>query len=193
MTDSELIDGPRTFTGPVRFLNRVLFRVERYMILGPAQLIRVVGGSPPDQGTKGTFGTLLFASTGTEEIYFNIHVPKDWAERSDIKFAVYWAPTSGAAGGVAWEFDWEARTPESDEALGAGSTHVEIHDATQELDNELLETGYGTIAGTSLVADDTIGINLYRDHDDAIDNYGADAALIHVEIEYVANKLGKAF
>lgn len=194
-------DGAKTFTGPVRFLNKLFFYddvtlidagvVEQYMILGPAQLVRVAGGSPPDQGVEGTFATLLFASNGTEEVYFNIHMPMDWKVGSDIKLAAYWAPTSGAAGGVAWEFDWEARASESNEALGAGSTHVDIHDATQELDNELLETSYGTIAGSSLAVDDTIGINFYRDHDDDDDTYGADAALIHIEVEYYADKLGK--
>ena len=43
----------------------------------------------------------------------------------------------------------------------------------------------------SLALDDTIGIHFYRDHDDANDDYGADAALIHIEIEYKVDKLGE--
>ena len=162
------------------------------MTLGPAQLTRYVGGSPPDPGVEGAvWATLLFASTGTERVYFVVHVPKDWAEGTDIKVALYWTPTSGAAGGVAWEMNWEAIAAESNETLGTGNTLVNMHDTTQELDNELLETPYGTIPGSALEQNDTIGIRIRRDHDDDDDTYGADAALIHVEIEYIADKLGE--
>ena len=67
-----------------------------------------------------------------------------------------------------------------------------MHDTTYAGANNLQETAYGVIAGASVVADDTIGLKLYRDHDDAEDDYAADAALIHIEIEYVADKLGQA-
>ena len=109
-----------------------------------------------------------------------------------MELAAYWTPTDGTSGTVAWEFDWEAVAAESNEVIGAGSAHADIHDATQNLDNELLETSYGMISGTAVEIDDTIGIKFYRDHDDAVDDYGADAVLIHVEIEYIANKLGEA-
>ena len=175
-------DGELTLAGTAR--------VEKYMVIGAAAIQK--GGTAPDTGTEGTFPTLLFASNLTEQGYFVIHIPGDWAVGTDLEVAVYWAPTSGAAGGVAWEFDWEAVAADANETLGAGSTHVDLHDATQSLDNELLETSYGDISGASLAVDDTIGILFYRDHDDATDNYGADAALIHIEVEYIADKLGSA-
>jgi hypothetical protein len=169
------------------FLPRV-YLVEKYMIVPSGSFTR--GAAAPDVGYEGTFSTLLFANTGTETAYYNLHVPGDRADGTDLKLSIYWAPTDGNAGGVAWEFDWEAVATEANETLGAGSTHVDIHDVTQSLDNELLETAYGTIAGASISADDTIGIHLYRDHDDGDDTYGADAALIHMEVEYYSDTLG---
>lgn len=165
-------------------------RVEKYMTISAASLQK--GGTAPDTGTEGTFPTLLFAPNLTEEAYFVVHIPADWCAGTDLEIAAYWAPTDGNAGGVAWEFDWEAVAAEANETLGAGFTHVDIHDATQNLDNELLETPYGDIDGAALAADDTIGIHFYRDHDDIIDTYGADAALIHIEVEYIADRLGAA-
>lgn len=164
--------------------------IEKYMVFAGPQLVRIVGGAPPDIGTEGTFGTLLFASNGTEEVFFNIHVPPDRAAGTNMKLAAYWTPTDGSTGGVAWEFDWEAVAGEANEALGAGSSHSDIHDVTQELDNELLETSYGIMSGSVIDNDDTIGINFYRDHDDLTDTYAADAALIHIEVEYYADRLG---
>jgi hypothetical protein len=183
--DEITVFGDQYIEGVLTFGN-----IEKYMVFAGPQLVRVVGGSPPDIGTEGTFGTLLFASNGTEEVFFNVHIPPDRAAGTDVKLAAYWAPTDGSTGGVAWEFDWEAVASESDEALGAGSAHIDIHDVTQELDNELLETAYGTIAGALIANDDTIGINFYRDHDDGDDTYAADAALIHIEVEYDADRLG---
>ena len=174
-------DGTLTLAGTAR--------VTKYMSI-PAGAFRR-GVSAPTQGTEGTFATLLFASNATNEIFYNFHVPHDWASGTNVELAVYWAPTDSDIGGVAWEFDWEAVATEANETLGAGSTHVDLHDVTQDLDNELLETSYGAIAGASLAVDDTIGIKLYRDHDDSTDTYGANAALIHVEIEYTADKLGE--
>ena len=188
-----IVDVSSSGDGKITFANlstAVISEVEKYMVFAGPQLVRVVGGAPPDIGTEGTFGTLLFASNGTEDVYFNVHVPSDWSTGTDLEVAAYWAPTDGSTGGVAWEFDWEARASEANEALGAGSAHVDIHDVTQELDNELLETSYGTISGAALAVDDTIGINFYRDHDDGDDTYAQDAALIHIEIEYLADKLG---
>lgn len=175
-------DGELTLAGTAR--------VDKYMTI-PAGSFRL-GASAPDAGTQGTFATLLFANNVTEEAYYNLHIPPDWVAGTDLDLAVYWAPTDANAGTVAWEFDWEAVASESNETLGAGSTHVDMHDDTQSLAWELLETAYGTIAGASLAVDDTIGIKLYRDHDDANDDYGTDAALIHLEIEYLSDKLGEA-
>ena len=164
-------------------------RVTKYLTI-PAGAFRL-GASAPTQSFEGTFATLLFASNVTNEAYYNVHIPHDWASGTNVELAAYWAPTDSDVGGVAWEFDWEAVATEANEVIGAGSTHVDLHDTTQGLDNELLETAYGAIAGASLAVDDTIGIKLYRDHDDSTDTYGANAALIHVEIEYTADKLGE--
>jgi len=163
--------------------------VKKYMNI-PAGSFRL-GASAPDAGTEGTFATLLFSNAVTEEAYYNLHVPVDWEVGTDFELSVYWSPTSGATGTVAWEFDWESLASNSNETLGTNTFHADIHDYAEGLDNELLETTYGIISGTCVSLDDTIGVRLYRDHDDATDDYGADAALIHLEIEYTSDKIGE--
>jgi len=175
-------------TGQVDMLGTA--RVKKYLTLGVPQLAK--GAAAPDSGSIGTFPVLLFSPILTEEVRFIVHMPADWDITTDIELAVYWSPTDATdAKGVAWEFDWEAVAAEANEVMGAGSTPVAIHDLTQGVANELLETSYGTIAAGSLAVDDTIGIHLYRDHDDADDDYASDAALVHIEIEYTVNKLGE--
>jgi len=168
-------------------------RVEKYMTVSAASLRR--GTAPPGEDLIGTHAVLDFASNLTESAYFEVHIPPDWDVGTDLEIAIYWCPTTDDVGKhVAWEFDWEAvaiAAAAAGEILGAGSTNVEIHDDTYAGAHNLQETSYGHIAGASLAADDTIGIQLYRDHDDT-DDYGADAALVHIEIEYKADKLGEA-
>jgi len=164
--------------------------VEKYLTVPAGSFRR--GVSAPAQSTESTFATLLFANNVTHEVYYNLHVPADWQAGTDFKLAIYWTPTTNGAGTVCWEFDWEP--VHYGEAIGdIGLTHVDIHDSLSSYsDNVIHETPYGTISGAAIAVDDTIGIKLYRDHDDASDNYAANAAFIHMEIEYYANKFGEA-
>jgi len=184
VTGTSSIQWPNLYD--VRLWHNAGTRVEKYMNVRAGEFRR--GASAPDQATEGTFATLLFADNATQEVYHNLHIPADWAAGTDLNLAIYWAPTSAGTGTVAWEFDWEAVTHDVNETLGAGSTHADIHDQAEALDNELLETSYGEISGASLAIDDTVGIRLYRDHDDAADDYTGDAALIHLEIEYMSDR-----
>lgn len=170
----------------VRLWHNAGTRIEKHVDI-PAGTFRL-GASAPTQGTEGTFATLLFADNVTNEAYFNFHVSEDWAIGTDLEFAIYWAPTSAGTGTVAWEFDWETRTANTNEALGAGSTHVDIHDQAEALDNELLQTIDGGVSGAGLVKGDAIGLKIYRDHDDAADDYSGNAAMIHLGIHYTADR-----
>ena len=163
--------------------------VKKYLNIAPGSFR--LGSSAPDAGTESTFATLLFSNAITEEAHYNLHIPPDWQEGTDIEVAVYWSPTSTATGTVAWEMDYEMLASNSGEAIGTNTFHADMHDYAEGTDNELLETGYGLITGSCVALDDTIGIKLYRDHDDAADDYGADAALIHLEVEYTSDKLGE--
>lgn len=174
-------DGELTLAGTAR--------VKKYVIISAGGFH--LGANLPLKRAEGTFGTLQFDNATTDVAYTNWHIPDDWAAGTDVEIAFYWAPTDGNAGNVAWEFDWEAVAPEANETLGAGSTNVQINDATQSLDNELLTTSYGTIAGASIAADDTIGIKISRDHDDG-DTYGTNASFVHMKIKYIADKLGES-
>ena len=166
-----------------------LKNVEKYAALSAATFN--LGATAPTIVIEGTFPVLQFSNARTESAYVSWHIPIDWKKGTDIKIAYYWTPTDGNAGHVAWEVDWESVASEMNEPLGAGSTNVEIHDDTQSSDNELLETSYGIILGSAITEDDTIGFCISRDHDDT-DTYGAKAALVHMEIEYISDRRGES-
>lgn len=178
-------NGTLTLTGTAR--------VKKHIIIPAGSFGK--GVAAPTEGNIGTFATILFPSNLTKDINYNFHLPTDYAAGTDIEVKLYWCPTTNSAGDtVSWEIDWEARSPgdgAAGEILGAGSTNIELHDVTYAGANNLQETPEGTIAGAGLDAEDVVGLNVLRDHDDA-DDYGSDAALIFLEIEYIADSLGES-
>lgn len=166
--------------------------VEKYLVIGVGELRK--GGGVPDEGVIGTFPVLLFDDAATEGTHYTLHLPVDWVDGTDLNLAIYWCPTTDDSGKqVSWEIDWEARAHAvgaAGEILGAGSANIPIHDDTYAGANNAQETGYATISGGSLAADDSIGLFIYRDHDDG-DNYGQDVALIHIEVKYISDRWGE--
>ncbi len=166
--------------------------VEKYIVISVGELRK--GGGVPDEDVIGTFPVLLFDDASTEGTYYSLHIPADWADGTDLNLAIYWCPTTDDSGKhIAWEIDWEARAHgdgAAGEIIGAGSTNVPIHDDTYTGANNMQETSYATIAGGGIAVDETIGLFIYRDHDDG-DNYGQDVALIHAEVKYISDRWGE--
>jgi len=181
-------------SGGVGLLLTGTARVYKHLDITPSQFTQIAGGNPPAIGNQGVFGILLFDSGGTEEVFFNFHIPHDYEAGTDVKVQLFWAPTTNDSGKhVQWEVDWEGRKPAASaagELLGAGSTNIELHDDTYAGAFNVQTTPEGTIAGASLDASDVIGMKVSRVIE-AGDNYdGADAALLHLAISYTSNKLG---
>lgn len=168
-------------------------RVTRHVSVDAAGFTKVAGGSPPLDAGQGTFGVLLFDAAGTEEAFYNFHMPHDWDPGTNITVFLFWSPTEDTdAKHVQWELDWETRQAENDEVIGAGSTNIELHDVTQGTAWEVLKTPEGTISGAALAVDEVVGMKVSR-LIEAGDTYdGQDAALIHLEIEYIKDQLGEA-
>ncbi len=167
-------------------------RVKKTKVVSPSTV--ALGPNAPGQAEVGNFEVLQFSGTGViaEEIFFEGHVPGDWASGTDITIHIEWAPTDGNAGNVVWQMDWVALQAENNEVLTAGTTSTSITDATQTLQDELLETGDMTISGGILALDNVVGIRIYRDPAHISDTYAGDASLVLIHFEYIADKLGKA-
>ncbi len=176
-------DGELTLTGTARVIKEIQIKAEALKL----------GGTAPGAAIVGVFSVLQFAGVGgAETVYTSFHMPTDWASGTDINVHIHWAPTNGNAGTVVWQMTWNALASENDEVISGAGTTTSVSDATQELQDELLESGDMTIAAAGLAAEDTIGISIFRDPAHGSDNYGSDASFVIMEISYTANKLGEA-
>jgi len=146
----------------------------------------------PAQSEIGVTPVLLFDAASDEWVYYEWEVPENYYAGSDFKIRFYWAPTDANAGDVVWGIEYTIITPENDEVLTAATTTQTVTDSTQSLANELLRTDFITISGTGVQPGDIISMRVYRDADNAADDYGADAALIHLGLYFKVDRNGVA-
>jgi len=165
-------------------------RVTKSINISPA--LMTVGATPATAAIVGIFDVLQFTSVTHDDAHFTWRIPEDWDSSTDFSVYIYWAPTDGNAGNVKWQLDWIALTAENNEVLTGGVTTPTVTDATQALQDELLLTSAMAIGHASVSAEEVIGCRIHRDPGDAADTYGASASLVLIQIEYTANKLGKA-
>jgi len=176
------LDGLQTMVGTAR--------VFRHLVVGVSSVR--AGGTAPTDAIVGVFAVKQFSQTVTQSVFFNVHVPTDWALNTDINVHVHWAPTTAAAGSVVWDMDYVCVASNNGELLSAATTPLTVTSSTNSTQDELLETVDMIINGAGCAFEDTIGIQISRDTGDGADTYGAKASLVYIEFEYIADKLGEA-
>jgi len=144
----------------------------------------------PAQSEIGVTPVLLFSATSEEWVFYEWEVPENYYTGSDFKIRFYWAPTDATAGDVVWGIEYTILTPENDEVLTTATTTATVTDSTQSLANELLRSDFITISGTGVQPGDIISMRVYRDAD--ADDYGADAALVHLGLYFKIDRNGVA-
>jgi len=144
----------------------------------------------PAPSEIGVTPVLLFNATADEWVFYEWEVPENYYTGSDFKIRFYWAPTDANAGDVVWGIEYTIVTPENDEVLTVATTTDTITDSTQTLANELLKSDFITISGTGVQPGDIISMRVYRDAD--ADDYGSDAALVHLGLYFQIDRNGVA-
>jgi len=150
------------------------------------------GTNYPGEGEIGVTPVLLFDAGTDEWVFYEWEVPENYHTGSDFKIRFYWAPTDANAGDVVWGIEYTIVTPENDEVLTAATTTDTITDSTQTLANELLKSDFITISGTGVQPGDIISMRVYRDADSGADDYGSDAALVHLGLYFQVDRNGVA-
>jgi len=177
-------DGIQTMVGTARVKKHIVISVENTKL----------GSSAPTAAIIGNFSVLQFTGVGVtvQSVLTSFHIPPDWTVGTDITVHYHWAPVDGNAGNVLWQMIWDAVASDVNEVISDAGTPTSVVDATQTLQDELLESGNMTISGASLALEDTIGMTIFRDPADALDTYGSSASLVFIEISYISDKLGEA-
>jgi hypothetical protein len=169
-------------------------RVKKHVDLANAALGK--GSTAPTQVIIGTYTAWEF-DIGDDAV-LDLDVPPDWASGTDIVLTVCWyidEAYATASGEVQWRMAWSACPHDSTEAIDA-PTHTGSADSGDvnipATAKYLTETTVLTISGASLSAGDALGITLSRIALTGGTDPTADPAIVHVEMQYTADKLGEA-
>ena len=149
----------------------------------------------PGTATIGLTPVFQFNAASDEEVFGAFEIEHAYSNGTDLRAHFHWAPTDGNAGNVTWGIEWHATTPNNNQVLTEATTTQIVVDATESLQDEVLLTGDITISGAGITSEMTFHFRIFRDADasegGASDNYGADASLVHFDIEIMTDGFGK--
>lgn len=148
------------------------------------------GVNYPGEGEIGVTPVLLFSAANDEWVYYEWAVPDNYDIGSDFKIRFTWAPTDTSTGDVVWAIEYTIVTPNDNETLTTATTTKTVTDSAEGIADELLRTDFIIIPGTGVQPKDTISMRVYRDAD--ADDYGADAALVHLGLYFQIDRNGVA-
>ena len=170
-------------------IDEALASVKKHVVIRPEAV--KLGDPGPTQAVIGNFSVLQFTTASTQSVYTSFHVPTDWETGTDVDVHIHWAPVNTSSGTVVWQMIHSAVASDAGEVISDAGTTIYITDDTQNVQDELLESGNMTISGTNLAIEDTIGMTFFRDPDHGSDDYASAASLVWIEIEYFSDKRGE--
>jgi hypothetical protein len=157
----------------------------------PVTAIRLGGASAPTETAYKGGSVLAFGTAVSDKITFDVQLPHEWKEGTDIKLHIHWTiPTSGAGGGaenVKWDatYSW-ANINSTFPAESSASVTVDVQNDV--LDDHMVDTVV-TISGSGKTLSSMLICSLSRDVAVA-DDYGDDAYLIEVDFHYEIDTMG---
>jgi len=155
----------------------------------PSPCVNDLGDGAGDD--TGAIGGLCFDSSSTDIVYYNWEIPDCWDGASDMAVKVYYTTSDGnamdAGEGVTWAVTYREMVDGTD-ALNSRTAQTVTENYTSSAGDadgttfvEELTIDYDA-SGTVLDAGDTMYGSLFRDHDDADDDYAHDALQYRAEI-----------
>ena len=189
--DGGTTDYTRWSTGGVQTMHgtaRVKKHVQGIILAGRG------ANAPTVRVTEAPFLAWTFAVN--DDTHMTIEVPKDMDLTMSVDVVAHWYTTDATANGVDsvnWQAQWNSRAV--GETVNAGSTTDSSGDKLCGAQYAIVETMIETIPANSVTQDDHLGLDITRIALTAGTNPSPTATSVHiisVEIEYTANKLGKA-
>ena len=174
-------DGRQTMEGDARVI--------QHMDIGAGSF--TPGNTPPTAGFLGLFPILGFASNTSDEAQYSTWIPYRWDSSTEIGISIVWAyTTAGDSGPLQWNVDYACIADGEDPS--ATTATVSQYTTGEELPDIQITTTFATgIIAANAADHDSLGLKIWRDHDDNGDTMAAAAKLIEVHLHFTCDKLGK--
>jgi len=122
------------------------------------------------------------ANDNDASLHFSAQLPHSWAEGTELRPHIHWAPSTAAAGDVVWELDYIICN--IGEAFAASASTLTVTDAAAGVANQHQTSSFGSISGKGVRISAMLICRLTRLGDDGDDDYGADAIALEFDIHY---------
>jgi len=161
---------------------------------GSSARVGVTAPSVDAFGPSGSLRTLRFEEGHHDEIYFEIQLPHNWLEGSNIYPHVHWSPVTTEAGNVVWQLDYSwanlddafpAPTTMTTDATAAGGT-AWVHKLSQFKDG----SANAYIDGTGKTLSSMLVCRLHRDAGAGDDTLSEDVAFLEFDLHYQVDGFG---
>lgn len=139
-----------------------------------------------DSSTGALPSTLLFDDTTDEVAAVVVYLDHRYTDGSDLMPHVHWCKSTSAAGNVVWELDYQIckRGQAAGSVVTLTSTGLDAATPDNNTAFEHLESGFGSIPGSTLVQSDIIILTIRRKATDGGDTYGADVHLLSSDVDF---------
>lgn len=195
-TDHPVAQGrPERFSGEwLRWL-RDLWRSLGFDVDAPIYKDLAVSGAGLNLDGSGasmaTFvGSVLmpsFPDGSSNASYFGVELPNSYRDGTDLKPFLRWAPSSAAAGAVAWEL--EVASGGDGDAITTSTTESATSTAPG-VSHQVTRADFDDIDGDDLVRGSVLSCRLSRLGGAAGDTYAADAFALTVGFKYQSDGIG---
>ena len=136
----------------------------------------------------GSLKTYTFSHNATQELYFTLNVPHDYAEGTDIVPIITYFSTTTNQGIVVWAIDYvwvniNAALTTPTTIAGVGSVATIYKNITSE---------FNTLSGSGKTISSSIICRLYRDGTNSADTYPDNVGLISCSFKYQLSGIGSS-
>jgi len=187
---SPLIISPDDNAGTKRWvLANYATEVTNHLTIGAADFYKL--NDPPDEGLVGLFPVLKFNPGSDEQAYYSEPVPFRIKAGTTIIVEVDWVYEGGQDNGkVVWGLEF-INLAAGEIVDGSTTIITGISAGNHTTGVEVTTTLITGITGSE--ADDCLGLRLYRDADDGVnDTLAVDASLIMLHLHFTSSKLGES-
>ena len=128
------------------------------------------------------------ANDADESLHFSIQIPHDWAEGTNLRPHLHWAPKTTNTGNVVWEIEYIAA--KLDGTFPASATTLEVTTAADGTANKHQLVKFGDIDASELKISSMIHFRLTRLGDDGSDTFTGDAVACEFDAHYQRDSNG---
>ena len=148
---------------------------------GSLNMFKAGVSDPALSSLVGNLKTYNFSNGSVQELFFDVVIPHNYAEGTDITAVIHFLPTTTNTGNVVFgiEYNWANIS-----SVISASTSIENTSAVSGIVNTHLLSTFSAISGTGFLINSVLNCRVYRDGTNVADTYLDPISLLSVDFKF---------